>query len=65
MGPIRETARLRDVIAKCKSNNMPNGTITRSIKKAAGEDSGVVYEAITYEGCRARGRRGYCGMFDG
>ena len=42
--------KLRDVIAKCKSNNMPNDTITRSIKKAAGEDSAVVYEAITYEG---------------
>ncbi len=28
--------KLRDVIAKCKSNNMPNDTITRSIKKAAG-----------------------------
>ena len=42
--------KLRDVIAKAKANNMPNDTITRSIKKAAGEDSGVVYEAITYEG---------------
>lgn len=42
--------KLRDVIAKCKANNMPNDTIQRSIKKAAGEDSNVVYEAITYEG---------------
>ncbi len=42
--------KLRDVIAKCKANNMPNDTIQRSIKKAAGEDSGVVYESITYEG---------------
>ncbi|MCR5004882.1 MAG: YebC/PmpR family DNA-binding transcriptional regulator [Clostridiales bacterium] len=42
--------KLRDVIAKCKSNNMPNETIQRSIKKAAGEDSSIVYEAITYEG---------------
>lgn len=42
--------KLRDVIAKCKSNNMPNDTIQRSIKKAAGEDSSVVYESITYEG---------------
>ncbi len=42
--------KLRDVIAKCKANNMPNDTIQRSIKKAAGEDSGIVYESITYEG---------------
>ena len=43
-------SKLRDVIAKCKSNNMPNETIQRSIKKASGEDSNVVYEPITYEG---------------
>ena len=30
-------SRLRDVIAKAKSNNMPNDTIERNIKKAAGE----------------------------
>lgn len=42
--------KLRDVIAKCKSNNMPNDTIQRSIKKAAGEDASIVYESITYEG---------------
>ena len=42
--------KLRDVIAKAKSNNMPNDTIQRSIKKAAGEDSSVVYEHMTYEG---------------
>ena len=43
-------SRLRDAIAKAKSNNMPNDTIQRSIKKAAGEDSSVIYEQITYEG---------------
>ncbi|MBR0277999.1 MAG: YebC/PmpR family DNA-binding transcriptional regulator [Clostridia bacterium] len=43
-------SRLKDVIAKCKSNNMPNDTITRSIKKAAGEGSGDNYEEIVYEG---------------
>lgn len=42
--------KLSDVIAKAKSNNMPNDTIMRSIKKAAGEDSSVNYEYITYEG---------------
>ncbi len=42
--------KLSDIIAKAKSNNMPNETITRSIKKAAGEDASVIYEYITYEG---------------
>lgn len=41
---------LKDVIAKAKSNNMPNDTIERSIKKAAGEGDAVNYEAVTYEG---------------
>ena len=43
-------SRLRDVIAKAKSNNMPNDTIDRNIKKAAGEGAGDNYELITYEG---------------
>ena len=43
-------SRLRDVIAKAKSNNMPNDTIERNIKKAAGEGSADNYERITYEG---------------
>jgi YebC/PmpR family DNA-binding regulatory protein len=41
---------LRDAVAKAKSNNMPNDTIERSIKKAAGDLSGVNYESVTYEG---------------
>lgn len=43
-------AKLRDVIAKAKSNNMPQDTITRAIKKGAGELEGVNYEEIVYEG---------------
>jgi len=48
-------SRLRDAIAKAKSNNMPNDTIDRSIKKAAGNLDGVNYEAITYEGYGPKG----------
>jgi YebC/PmpR family DNA-binding regulatory protein len=43
-------ARLKDLIAKAKTSNMPNDTIQRSIKKASGEDNSVNYEYITYEG---------------
>ena len=42
--------KLATVIAKAKANNMPNDTIERGIKKAAGEGSGVNYEYVTYEG---------------
>ncbi len=43
-------SKLRDVIAKAKSNNMPNDTIERGIKKAAGDLGSVNYVTITYEG---------------
>ncbi len=43
-------AKLRDCIAKAKANNMPNDTIDRSIKKAAGEGDNVNYSETTYEG---------------
>ncbi|MBQ2801396.1 MAG: YebC/PmpR family DNA-binding transcriptional regulator [Lachnospiraceae bacterium] len=43
-------SKLRDVIAKAKANNMPNDTIDRGIKKAAGDANSVNYEVVTYEG---------------
>ena len=43
-------SKLRDVIAKAKANNMPNDTIDRGIKKAAGDANSVNYEYVTYEG---------------
>ena len=42
--------KLAKVIEKAKSNNMPNDTIERGIKKASGELGNVNYEYITYEG---------------
>ena len=43
-------SKLRDVIAKAKANNMPNDTIERGIKKAAGDANSVNYVQNTYEG---------------
>ena len=43
-------SKLRDVIAKAKANNMPNDTIERGIKKAAGDANADNYERVTYEG---------------
>ncbi|MDD7713694.1 MAG: YebC/PmpR family DNA-binding transcriptional regulator [Lachnobacterium sp.] len=42
--------KLAQVIAKAKANNMPNDTIDRGIKKAAGDGNNVNYETATYEG---------------
>ena len=50
-GPDPENnSKLRDVIAKAKANNMPNDTIERGIKKAAGDATADNYEYVTYEG---------------
>lgn len=50
-GPDPETNnKLKDAIAKAKSSNMPNDSITRAIKKASGELSDVNFEDIIYEG---------------
>ncbi len=50
-GPDPENnSKLRDVIAKAKANNMPNETIERGIKKAAGDTDAVNYVTVTYEG---------------
>ncbi len=43
-------SKLAQVIAKAKANNMPNDTIDRGIKKAAGDVGNVNYKYITYEG---------------
>ena len=48
-------SKLKDVIAKCKANNMPNDTINNAIKKASGANNNANYEEITYEGYGVNG----------
>ncbi len=43
-------SKLADIIAKAKSNNMPNDNIDRSIKKASGSGDTTNYDTMTYEG---------------
>lgn len=43
-------AKLRDVIAKAKQNNMPNDTIEKGIQKAAGSNDTSNFEELIYEG---------------
>ena len=48
-------SKLKDVIAKCKANNMPNDTINNAIKKASGAGSTETYEEVVYEGYGTNG----------
>jgi YebC/PmpR family DNA-binding regulatory protein len=43
-------ARLRKAISDAKAGNMPNDTIDRAVRRGTGEEEGVHYEEITYEG---------------
>jgi YebC/PmpR family DNA-binding regulatory protein len=42
--------RLRTIIADAKANNMPRENIDRAIRRGTGEEPGVTYEEVTYEG---------------
>ena len=48
-GDPTSNSKLRDLIQKAKSNNVPNDNIERIIKKAMGS-TGEDYEEVTYEG---------------
>ena len=49
-GDPNNNAKLRDLIAKAKANNVPNDNIDRIIKKAMGDSDKTNYEANVYEG---------------
>jgi YebC/PmpR family DNA-binding regulatory protein len=42
--------RLRTVIAEAKQHNMPADNIKRAIRRGTGEEEGLHYEEVTYEG---------------
>src|SRR5215208_8327969 len=49
-GDPEGNARLRKAILDAKGGNMPNDTIERAIRRGTGEEPGVSYEDVTYEG---------------
>src|SRR5258708_2567032 len=49
-GDVEGNARLRKAIFDAKAGNMPNETIDRAVRRGTGEEEGVNYEEITYEG---------------
>ena len=42
--------RLRTIIAEAKGHNMPADNIKRAIRRGTGEEEGVIYDEVTYEG---------------
>ena len=42
--------RLRTIIADAKQVNMPADNIKRAIRRGTGEEAGVIYDEVTYEG---------------
>jgi YebC/PmpR family DNA-binding regulatory protein len=49
-GDPESNATLRTMITKARDNSVPLDTIQRAIKRGTGEEEGVQYEAVTYEG---------------
>jgi YebC/PmpR family DNA-binding regulatory protein len=49
-GDVDMNPRLRTIVAEAKANNMPRENIERAIRRGTGEEPGVSYEEIVYEG---------------
>jgi YebC/PmpR family DNA-binding regulatory protein len=49
-GDVDMNPRLRTIVAEAKANNMPRDNIERAIRRGTGEEPGVSYEEIVYEG---------------
>ena len=49
-GDPASNATLRSMVQKARDNSLPADTIQRAIKRGTGEEEGVVYEQVSYEG---------------
>jgi YebC/PmpR family DNA-binding regulatory protein len=49
-GDTESNATLRTMIQKARDNSVPIDTIQRAIKRGTGEEEGVQYESVSYEG---------------
>jgi YebC/PmpR family DNA-binding regulatory protein len=54
-GDPEANATLRTMIQKARDNSVPADTIQRAIKRGTGEEEGVTYEAVAYEGYAPNG----------
>jgi YebC/PmpR family DNA-binding regulatory protein len=49
-GDPESNATLRTMVGKARDNSVPMDTIQRAIKRGTGEEEGVTYESVSYEG---------------
>jgi len=49
-GDPESNSTLRTMIGKARDNSVPMDTIQRAIRRGTGEEEGVAYESVTYEG---------------
>jgi YebC/PmpR family DNA-binding regulatory protein len=54
-GDTDSNATLRTMVQKARDNSVPVDTIQRAIKRGTGEEAGVVYEQVSYEGYATNG----------
>ena len=54
-GDPASNATLRSMVQKARDNSLPVDTIQRAIKRGTGEEEGVIYEQVSYEGYAASG----------
>jgi YebC/PmpR family DNA-binding regulatory protein len=54
-GDQASNATLRSMVQKARDNSLPVDTIQRAIKRGTGEEEGVIYEQVSYEGYAASG----------
>jgi YebC/PmpR family DNA-binding regulatory protein len=54
-GDPASNATLRSMVQKARDNSLPVDTIQRAIKRGSGEEEGVIYEQVSYEGYAASG----------
>jgi YebC/PmpR family DNA-binding regulatory protein len=54
-GDTESNATLRTMVQKARDASVPVDTITRAIRRGTGEEAGVVYEPVNYEGYAPHG----------
>src|SRR5882724_4830589 len=54
-GDPETNATLRTMIQKARDNSVPVDTIRRAVRRGTGDEEGVIYEAINYEGYASHG----------
>src|SRR3954471_23672004 len=54
-GDPASNATLRSMVQKARDNSLPVDTIQRAVKRGTGEEEGVIYEQVSYEGYAASG----------